>query len=83
MKELEKTEHDTPETAAFFKASPHPKLSEIKGFCEYMEKRMNQRYKLSAICHNIYIARNIVPSDELMMDCLKAIDKIYRDENYN
>ena len=83
MQELDVTINDTPGTDTFFKASPHPKLKDIKDFCINMERRLNQRDKMSAICHNIYIARNIVHSDELMMDCLKEIDKMYRDENYN
>ena len=84
MKELDATIDDTPGTDAFFNFKvSQPELSEVKDFCMNMERRLNQRDKLSAICHNIYIARNIVHSDELMMDCLKEIDKIYRDENYN
>jgi hypothetical protein len=36
---------------------------------------------LSAICHYMYIARNITLDEDLMNECFKTIDRLYRAES--
>lgn len=39
---------------------------------------------LKGICAKIYIARNIVPYEDMIIDQLEEIDRLFRDnENYN
>ncbi len=35
------------------------------------------------ICNSIYIARNITMDNDAVMDNLKKIDRLFRDENLN
>jgi hypothetical protein len=47
-------------------------LKELKRLHEYPEDE--HLAILKRICANIYIARNITMSEQLVLDCLKAID---------
>ena len=38
---------------------------------------------LNAICHFMFIARNITLDADLMQECLKTIDRLYRQESGN
>ena len=58
-------------------------IHDLANLAKRLERKNNYYYKLGAICHNIYIARNITFNNESMMDCLKEIDKMFRDDNNN
>lgn len=48
------------------------------------QKGLAETYEKAArICGKIYIARNITLDWQEIPSLLKAIDKLYRDENYN
>jgi hypothetical protein len=38
---------------------------------------------LRDVCSRIYISRNITMSQDMMIENLKKIDRLFRDENYN
>ena len=45
---------------------------------------INQLMILKDICNSMYIARNIFMSEQIIIDNLEKIDKLFRDdENYN
>jgi len=48
-----------------------------------LERKLYHFNKFKKICSKIYIARNITFCDKSMMNCLKEIDKLLRDNNYN
>jgi len=56
-------------------------MKDLKRLEEYDAK--DQLAILTDICNRIYIARNISMSPEGIMDSLKKIDKLFRDENFN
>jgi len=38
---------------------------------------------LRDVCSRMYIARNITMSEDMMIENLKKIDRLFRDENWN
>lgn len=53
----------------------------LKRIDEY--EPLDQLNILKLICNRIYIARNITLSEESILDSLKQIDMLFRDENLN
>lgn len=56
-------------------------MKDLKRLEEYDAK--DQLAILTDICNRIYIARNISMSADGIIDGLKMIDKLFRDENFN
>ena len=59
-----------------------PDKADLKRIDKY--NSINQLMILKDICNSMYIARNISMSEEIIVDNLEKIDKLFRDdENYN
>lgn len=48
-----------------------------------LNARIEQLDKFAAACHKIYIARNIIFDEKLLLDAFKEIDVLLRDTNEN
>lgn len=56
-------------------------MKDLKRLEEY--DAADQLAILTDICHSIYIARNITLSSDVILDNLKKLDRLFRDENFN
>jgi len=60
----------------------HPKKEDLKYITKY--DTLGQLMILKDICHKIYIARNITLNADTILEQMKSIDILFRNnENYN
>ena len=59
------------------------RMEELCSELLFQKRLAEKNVEAAKICGKIYIARNITLEWQEIPSLLKAIDKLYRDENYN